>query len=129
MRTSLGRWGTPLAGLALGAALLALEVSLGMSADRAAVGAAIVIGWSLLLWVLQPRSELVSSVVGRPRDERWQLVNLHAAAASVTMTALLTVVGFAVTELRGGDGTAYGLSCAMLAFSFVAAAAWYRGRL
>lgn len=124
-----GRWGTPLAGIALGAALTALELYLGEPAERAAIGAVIVVGWSLLLWLLQPRSELVSSVVGLPRDERWELVNLRAAAASVSATAILTILAFAVTEVRGGDGTAYGISCGILAFSFVLAAAWYRSRV
>ncbi len=129
MRTSLGRLATPLVGIALGAALLALELYLGTPAERAAVAAAIIVAWSALLWLLQPRSELVSSVVGRPRDERWELVNLKAAAASVAVTAVLTIVGFAVTELQGGDGTAYGISCGILSFSFVAGVAWYRSRV
>ena len=115
-------------GAILGTVLAAADLVGGETPGRAAIAFGIVIAWALLVTVLSRRSEVFSVLAGRPVDERWEQINLQAAAGALGASALAVLLGVAVAEVRGGDPMPYALVGVVMAISYVGAIAWLRFR-
>jgi hypothetical protein len=117
------------AGLIIGAILIGIELSQGARLDRAAGGIAILLAYAGALWILQNRSETISTLAGRPVDERWQAINQRAVVAAGSLAAIVALVGFGAMEWMGRESWQFGLMAGVIGFGYIAAVIWYRWRL
>ena len=127
MTTGIGKWMVPVAGFVLGlliaAALLATQGPL-----QAAIAFVIVAGYGMVVWVLQSRSDVASLLMGQPRDERWESINLRALSLAGQVMAVALLAAFLVTQFGGSDATPYAWLGALLAVTYLGGILWYRQR-
>ena len=93
VRALVNRWLLLIVGVVLGATMAVLYLVEGLSPDRALVTFSIVAGWSLAITLLRSRSETASALAGKPVDERWQAINLRAAAAAAQIGVWVALFG------------------------------------
>ena len=128
MTTAIRRWWFVLVGGALGAILAVADLAWRGVPTRAATTFAIVLGYSLIVAMLQTRSETASALAGRPVDERWAAINVRALAISGQLGAFVALGGFVAAELTGADGSQFALVGAVVGFAYIGTIVWYRLR-
>jgi hypothetical protein len=99
------------------------------SLSRALTDFGIVAGYALALAFLRNRSETASALAGRPVDERWQAINLHALAAAGLIGALVALGGFLVAEATGHDWSGFAIVTGAIGLAYIGGVVWYRWRL
>jgi hypothetical protein len=128
MTTVLRRWSFVLVGLVLASILAIASLADGDSPIRVAIGFAIVLGYAVVLAVLQGRSATASVLTGHPVDEWWTTINGRALAMSGIVGAVAALGGFIVAEVTGGDASGYALVAALIGFAYLGTIIWYRLR-
>jgi len=120
------RWLVPAVELILG--LLIAGSLLGQSASPAqvAISFGVVLGYAIVLVVLQSRSAVASLLSGMPRDERWDTINLRALSLASQVLAVALVAAFLGTQLHGGEAIPYALMGGLFAIACLGGVAWYR---
>lgn len=125
--TMRARWGMPVFGLAMGAAMFGASAlggqpwaGLGMFAVMAAYSAALV--------VFGDRSETIGVLGGRPVDERFASFNLFATAVAGTVAVVVAIVGFLWSIARGESGNDFALVAIAAGIAYLAAILWLRWR-
>jgi hypothetical protein len=106
-------------GTLIAVAFGAAELAGGASPMRAGITVAIILGWSLLVTVLGPRSDTMSVLAGRPVDERWEHIGLEASAYALAVSAVVVLAAFAVTDASGGDWQPYASMAVVMAVSYL----------
>ena len=123
------RWWLVLVGLAVGGVLgLADFISSG-SPGRALIDVAIVVGYTLVLALLQSRSETASVLAGQPVDERWEAINLHALAMAGLVAALASLGGVVAAQVTGHDSSGFAIVAGAVGIAYIGGVVWYRWRL
>jgi hypothetical protein len=118
----------PLGGLALAFLIAAAELATGAPPVQAALAFAIVVGYALLVFALQSRSDVASVLSGLPRDERWESINLRALALAAQLLAVALVGAFLVASFGHTDPMPYAWLGAVLALGYIGGIGWYRAR-
>jgi hypothetical protein len=126
MTTRLAKWLVPITGTVLGVLIAASELGSGASPVAAAVGFAIVVGYWVVLRLLQPRSDLANVLSGMPPDERWDSINLRALSLAAQVMAVILVVVFLAVRFAGGDAMPYAWLGAAFAGAYLGGLGWYR---
>ena len=121
-------YGAALSGLVIGAVLIGIELSQGASVAGALGGLIIIVLYSLGLFILQNRSETISTLAGRPVDERWTQINTQALAVAATFAAIVSLGGFAVMEALGRDNWQFAFMCLVVAGGYFGGLIWFRWR-
>ncbi len=116
------------AGVIIAAIIGAADLAGGSAPWRAAISAAIVLGYSVVVTALGARSETFSVLAGRPVDERWEHINLEATAAALGVAGAFGLLAFLVADATGGDSLPYALMCAVMGLSYFGAIAVLRLR-
>jgi hypothetical protein len=129
VRRLLGRWWLILVGAAIGGIMGAADLAVNGSAGRALIDFAIVVGYTLILTLLQNRSETASVLAGRPVDERWASINLHALAAAGLVGAFVALGAFVVAEATGRDWSGLAIVAGAIGLAYIGGVIWYRWRL
>lgn len=115
-------------GTILGLVLAAGDLISGASPAHAMIALAIVLGWAVLVTVVGRRSETFSVLAGRPVDERWAQIGVHASAVAFGISALAVVFLVVVAEVQHGDPLPYALVGALMGASYLVSVAWFRLR-
>ena len=108
-------------GVIVGGLLGAAQYSAGNGVGPAVLGAAIPIGYALVVTVLGRRSSLSSALAGRPVDERWEHINLEATALALGISAGVVVGAVAFALASGGDWQPYAFIGAVMAAGYLVA--------
>jgi hypothetical protein len=81
------------------------------------------------IFVVGRRSESIRMMAaGRPADERWRSIDLHATAFGGTVLASAVIVGFIWEIAHGRSGEPYAPLGAIAGVSYVVALVWLRWR-
>lgn len=115
-------------GIAIGLVFGAAGLIGGDPPWRAAISAAIPVGYALLVAIVGRRSETVSVLAGRPVDERWEHINLEASAWALGVTAVAILAAFIVADATAGEWMPYASMGAVMAVSYVGSLAVIRLR-
>lgn len=115
-------------GAVIGLVLAASELLGGDSIVTAAVSIAIVIGFAMLVTLLQGRSETAASLAGRPVDERWEHIGLEASAYAFAASALATLGALAIVQATGGDWQPYAGVAVIMAIAYAGSLVVVRAR-
>jgi hypothetical protein len=129
MHKLVGRWQILLAGAVVGGLTTAAEAANGMAVDRALITFVIVFGYSLVIAVLQGRSETMSTLAGNPVDERWRLINDRATSFMALVGVAVSLGGFVLAEAAGRDALGFAVVAAAMGFAYLVGVGWYRARL
>jgi hypothetical protein len=113
-----------IAGLIIGLA----EFAGGAPLWRALISTTIPIAYASLVTLIGRRSETVSVLAGRPVDERWEYINLEAAAWSFGVCAVVVLGAFIVADASGSDWLPYAFMASVMAVSYIGAVAILRLR-
>lgn len=108
-------WVGVIAGALIGAAQYAGSGALG----SAVLGAAIPIGYAVVVTLLGHRSALASALAGRPIDERWEHINLEATAWALGISAVVVLGAVIVALAYGGQWQPYALIGAVMAAGYL----------
>jgi Ca2+/Na+ antiporter len=108
-------------GVIVGGLLGAAQYAAGNGVGSAVLGAAIPIGYALVVTVLGRRSSFSSALAGRPVDERWEHINLEATALALGISAAVVVGAVAVALASGGDWKPYAFIGAVMAAGYLVA--------
>lgn len=111
VRALVNRWLLLIVGVVLGATMAVLNLVQGLSPDRALVTFSIVAGWSLAITLLRSRSETASALAGKPVDERWQAINLQAAAAAAQIGVWVALFGLFIAGALGAGRSRFRYRC------------------
>jgi hypothetical protein len=120
------RWFQPLLAIFLGAVLLAV-LSIGGHPQEGTLAFAIMVVFAIFL-LAGERSDTVRALRGDGRDERFELIQLHAATLAARLVLLAVVVGFLVEVARGNSGAPYDWLSALGGATFLASVLWQRSR-
>jgi hypothetical protein len=126
--TTLRRSPVLVVGIVIGLVFGAAALAGGGPYWRAAIAAAIPIGYAILVTLVARRSETVSVLAGRPVDERWEHMNLEASAWALGVTAIVALGAFVVADATRGDWTPWALICSVMAASYAGSLAVIRLR-
>ena len=121
-------WWLVLVGLAVGVVLGLADLAANGSLGRAVIDVGIVGGYTLVLALLQSRSETASVLAGSPVDERWAAINLHALAAAGLIAAFVSLGGFALAEATGHDWSGFAIVAGVIGIAYIGGVIWYRWR-
>jgi hypothetical protein len=122
------RWLVPAVALVLGLLIAASLLGPNTSPAQAAISFVIVAVYTIMLVVLQSRSDVASLLSGMPRDERWDTINLRALSLAAQVLAVALVAAFLVTQFREGDAMPYAWMGGLFGFAYLGGIAWYRAR-
>ncbi len=128
MTTSLYKWLVPALALVIGLLIVAAELGHDASPLGAAIGFGCVVGYAVILRLLQSRRETASLLSGIPVDERWEFINNRALSMTAQVVAVVLVSAFVIVQFQGGDAMPYALVGVVFAAVYLAALAWYRER-
>ena len=128
MRTMLARYPALAAGIVIGPLVAVADIAGGGSLLNAAVSLAIVLGYAIIVTVVGRRHETVSTLAGRPVDERWEHINLEACAYALGISGVVVLVAFLVTDATGGAWQPYALMASVIALSYVGSLVLVRAR-
>lgn len=128
MTSTLGSWTVPLFGLVLG--ILIAVAMLGSDATplKAGVAFAFVAGYTLIVRLVQSRSDVASLLSGMPRDERRESINLRALSLTAQVIAIAILGAFLAARFSGADALPYAWLAALFAATYLAGILWYRQR-
>jgi hypothetical protein len=126
--TIIARYPALAVAIPIGLVLAAADLIGGGSVQRAAVSLSIVAVYAIAVTLLGRRSETLSTLSGRPVDERWEHINLEACTWSLAASAIVVLVGFAVTSATGGDSIPYALMGSVIALTYVGSLIVLRAR-
>ncbi|KAB2380724.1 hypothetical protein [Actinomadura montaniterrae] len=116
-----GRWGVPLTGVVVGAAMC---VASGLN-GRWGLGLAmlaIMVAYGALLLVFGGR-EPVAMLAREDGDERQRAIQARASHISFNLVAVFVVGGFVVDLARGGDGMPWAVIAAVGGAAYIATVA------
>ena len=122
-------WWLVLVGLAVGGVLGLADLAANGSPGRALIDVAIVGGYTLVLALLQSRSETASVLAGSPVDERWAAINLQALATAGLVAAVVSLGGFVLAEVTGHDWSGFAIVAGAIGIAYIGGVIWYRWRL
>ena len=128
MRTTLARYPALAAGIVIGPLVAAADLAGGGSIPSAVVSLAIALGYAIVVTVVGRRSDLASTLGGRPVDERWEHINLEACAYALGISAVIVLAAFLVTDATGGAWGPYALMGSVIALSYVGSLVLVRAR-
>ena len=128
METTMGaKWGMPVFGLGLGAALFGASaiggqpgVGLGMFAVMAV--------YSAVLVTFGGRSETIRVLRGQPVDERLAGFSLAATAVAGTAAIVVALGGFVWQIAHGQSASDFALVAAVAGIAYLVALLWFRLR-
>jgi hypothetical protein len=115
-------------GVLVGVLIGAAEWISGGGLARALVGAAIPIGYAVVVVYLGRRHATASVLAGQPVDERWASINLEASAWSLGISAVFILGAFVWTLASGGPWQPYALVGAVLALAYVGSLLYLQAR-
>ena len=108
-------------GVIIGGLMGAAQYARGSGLGPAAIGAAIPIGYALVVTLLGRRHAISSVLAGRPIDERWEHINLEATAWALGISAAVVVGAVMVGLASGGQWQPYGFIGAVMAAGYLVA--------
>ena len=126
MTTTMSKWLVPGVGLVLGLLIAAAAMGRDATPIQAVISFAIVAGYALAVGALQSRSDVASLLSGRPRDERWESINLRALSLAAQVLAVVLVAAFLVAAFGGGDAMPYAWLGAVFGIAYLGGLVWYR---
>lgn len=115
-------------GFVIGLVIAASELLGGDSILTAAVSLAVVVGFAVLVTLLQGRSETASSLAGRPVDERWEHIGLEASAYAFAVSGLATIGALAIAQATGGAWQPYAIVAGVMGLAYLGSLAVVRAR-
>ena len=121
------RWFMPAFSLFLGALMFG-AFAIGGDVGQGAISLGIMAALGLVFAVFANRSETIGGIGGSRRDERWQMIDLHATALSGMVVILAIIGGFLYEVADGQDGSPYALLGAIGGVAYVIAVAVLRWR-
>lgn len=122
------RWWLVVWGAVLGAVMFGVQLAAGARAVDAALSFVIVLGYAVVVAVLQSRFETMRALAGRPIDERWQRIHEQALALTANVGIAVSLVGFLAAELTHRDAGPFALVAAVMGFSYLAGIVIFRSR-
>ena len=128
MTTRIARYPALAAGLVIGVVMAIASLAGGGGAAGAILAFAIVAGYGAAVTVIGRRSETVSTIAGRPVDERWEHINLEACAWALGVSGIAVLAAFIVEEATGGAWQPYALVAAVMACSYIGSLLVLRSR-
>ena len=128
MTTSIARSPVLWIGLVIGLVIAASGLVGGESILAATISLVVVLGFVVLMALLQGRSETASSLAGRPADERWEHISLEASAYAFAVSALATIGALAITQATGGAWGPYALVAGVMGLAYLGSLAVVRAR-
>jgi hypothetical protein len=128
MRTTMrDRWTTPVIGVLTGLLLLVASALGG----EPAVGVRMLVVtavFSAILLAFGGRSDTVGVLAGRPVDERYARIGVHATAAAGVAAMLVALGGLLWDTAHGQAGTEFALVLGAGGAVYLASVAWFRWR-
>jgi hypothetical protein len=118
----------PIVGVIIALVLGGIAYSQGESVDRAVGGVAVILVYVAALYVFSNRSETMSTLAGKPADERWESIHQRAAAATATIGAIGALAGFGITMFLGRESWQFAVMAAVLGLGYFGSFFWYRWR-
>ena len=106
-------------GVIVGGLMGAAQYVSGSGLGSAVLGAAIPIGYAVVVTLLGHRSALSSALAGRPIDERWEHINLEASAWALGISAVVVLGAVIVALASGGQWQPYALIGAVMAAGYL----------
>ena len=128
MTANVTKWIVPATGFILGLFIAASLLGRNASPAQAAIAFAIVAGYTLVLRVLQSRSDMASLLSGLPRDERWESINLRALSLAAQVIAIVLGRGVPGGPIRGRRLPPHAWLGAVFAIAYLGGLLWYRSR-
>jgi hypothetical protein len=122
------RWLVPALGLVLGLLIALAELAQHASPIAGVTAFAIVFGYTLVVAILQSRSETAQLLSGLSIDERWDSIHQRAQASTAQIMAAVLVGTFIVVEFAGGDAMPYAGMAAVFGIAYLGSILWYRWR-
>jgi hypothetical protein len=120
------RWWMPAFSVFLGLLMLAAFWIGGSPGDGfAALGVMVALG---AVFFFGRRSETLQGLGGPGRDERWERIDVHAAALTGLVLICVIIGAFLIDVAGGGDGNPYGLLAAVAGVTYIASVAILRAR-
>ena len=119
MQTMLARYPALAVGIVVGPLVVVADLVGGGSLVSAAASLAIVLGYAIVVTVVGRRNETVSTLAGRPVDERWEHINLEACAYALGISGVVVLIAFLVTDATGGAWQPYALMGSVIALSYI----------
>ena len=128
MNTTFSRWFVPVVGFVIGIAMALVALVAHATPLQAFIAFAIVACYAVGLRILQSHSETASLLSGMPVDERWHDINRRALALAAQALAVILLIAFLVTRLRGGDALTFAWLAAAFAAAYMGGILWYKWR-
>ena len=119
---------TPIVGVIMALVLGGIAYSQGEAPDRVVGGVIVILVYVGALYMFSNRSETVSTLAGRPADERWESIHQRAAATTATIGALVALAGFGIATLLGRESWQFMVMAAALGLAYLGSFFWYRWR-
>jgi hypothetical protein len=120
------RWWMPAFCVFLGTLML-IAFAIGGSPGQG-IGAFAVMAVLGAVFFFGRRSETLQGLGGPGRDERWQMIDVHATAISGAATILFVLGGWLYEVADGQDGSPWVLIAAVAGLSYIVAVAFMRWR-
>ncbi len=128
MQTTMsGRWTTPAISLLLGLVFLA-AATLGGDPGAGLLMLGVMVVYAGVLLTLGGRSETVGMLAGRPVDERFAALSIHATAAAGVVAILVALGGFVWSIAQGLSGNEFAVVVASGGIAYLVALLWLRLR-
>ena len=118
----------PIVGVILAVVLGGVAYSQGESPERVVGGVIVILAYVAVLYLFSGRSETVSTLAGRPADERWESIHQRAAATTATIGAIVALAGFGIATLLGRESWQFMVMAAALGLAYFGCFFWYRWR-
>jgi hypothetical protein len=127
MKTMTPRLRVPITMAILGTAIaIASGVSSGWTA--ALIVEAFVVVCTIGFYVLGGRDSDLGADIGSRADERQATIQLRASALTVSVTALVAVIGFVIQTARGANTSSFALFACVIAVTYLVGFVIYRDR-
>ena len=106
-------------GVVVGVLMIVASLVGGASAGSALLGGAIAVGYAAVVTVVGRRSEVASTLAGRPVDERWEHINLEATTWALGITAVVVLAGCLVEIASNGPWEPYAFIAVVIAVAYL----------
>jgi hypothetical protein len=126
MRLTKSKWFVPLLSVALGLVVFAAQW-VGGDPGSGLESLGILAGFGALI-LLSGRSETIRGLRGDGRDERFQMIDIHATALAGLAVILAIIVAFIVELAKGHTGSPYGWLGAIGGLTYLVAIVVFRIR-
>jgi hypothetical protein len=125
--TMRARWTIPAVGVALGLLMLA-AASIGGDPRAGAGMLVVMLVYSATLLVFGGRSDTIGVLAGRPADERYGMIGVHATAVAGVVGLIVALAGFLWATAHGQSGLDFALVAASAGIAYLGALIWFRWR-